>query len=97
MRNYVGRLTEEKGLPVKKIILYGSQIKGTKRKDSDIDVCIISPKFKNTLKAIEFLLIQRKREEVMAGLEPVGFSEKDFKEGSSLIEEIKKTGVEIKI
>jgi hypothetical protein len=31
----------------------------------------------------------------MAGLEPIGFTEKDFREGSSLIEEIKKTGVEI--
>jgi len=31
----------------------------------------------------------------MAGLEPVGFSAKSFREGSSLIKEIKETGVEI--
>jgi len=32
----------------------------------------------------------------MIGLEPIGFSGKDFKEGSSLIQEIKKTGVAVK-
>ena len=96
VRNYVERLIREEKLPVKKVILYGSRAKGTQGKNSDIDICIISPKFKDVLKAIEFLLIQRKKEEVMAGLEPVGFSEKDFKEGSSLIEEIKRTGVVVK-
>jgi len=34
--------------------------------------------FKDTLSAIEFLLLRRKRQEVMVGLEPIGFSEKDF-------------------
>jgi len=97
VRNYIERLAEEKELPIKKVILYGSRAKGSQKKDSDIDVCIISPKFKDAFGAIGFLLMRRNREEVMAGLEPVGFSEKDFKEGSSLIEEIKKTGVEIKI
>ena len=96
VRNYIERLAEEKELPIKKVILYGSRAKGNQKKDSDIDVCIISPKFKDAFSAIEFLLIRRNREEVVAGLEPVGFSEKDFKESSSLIEEIKKTGVEIK-
>lgn len=94
--NYIERLSKEEKLPVKKVFLYGSQTKRTQRKDSDIDVCIISPKFKNALRAIEFLLTQRKKDEVMAGLEPVGFSERDFKEGGVLIEEIKKTGIEIK-
>lgn len=96
VRNYIKRLTREEKLPVKKVILYGSRVKGTQRRDSDIDICIISPKFKDSLKALEFLWQKREDQEVMAGLEPVGFSEKDFKEGSTLIEEIKKTGIVIK-
>ena len=79
VRNYIERLAKEKELPIKKVILYGSRAKGNQKKDSDIDLCIISPKFKDALNAIEFLLLQRNRQEVMVGLEPVGFSEKDFK------------------
>jgi len=40
-------------------------------------------------------LQKRNDEEVAAGLEPIGFTRKDFDEGGILIEEIKKTGVEL--
>lgn len=39
------QLLEEKNIPVQKIILFGSQAKGTAKSDSDIDLCIVSPKF----------------------------------------------------
>jgi len=94
-KKYVERLKREEKLPVEQVILFGSQVKGKTHKWSDIDVCIISPKFRNPIRAIEFLLIKRGKEEVMAGLEPVGFTKKDFEEGGSLIQEIKKTGVVI--
>jgi len=93
VQNYIERLSEEEKILIKKVIIFGSHAKGKTHKWSDIDVCILSPDFQDSLKAMELLLIKRKREEVIAGLEPVGFTEKDFKDGSSLIEEIKKTGV----
>lgn len=96
IKDYTCRLKEKKKLPIKKVIIFGSYAKGRAGKWSDIDVCIISPRFKDPFAAIEFLLKQRERKEVIAGLEPVGFSGKDFREGSSLIQEIKKTGVEVK-
>jgi len=95
VRNYTQRLSEQEKLPIKRVIVFGSQVRGNAHKWSDIDVCIISPKFKNMIEAIGFLLTKRNREEVLAGLEPIGFTEKDFKESSCLIEEIKKTGVEL--
>lgn len=95
VRGYVKRLSEEEKLPIDRVIIFGSQVKGNSHRFSDIDVCIISPKFKDNLRAIEFLLTQRKKEEVRAGLEPVGFSKKDFQKGNSLIQEIKRTGVEL--
>ena len=95
VRNYTKRLLEQEKLPIKRVIVFGSQTKGRTHKWSDIDVCIVSPKFKSMLEAIEFLLTKRNRKEVLAGLAPIGFTEKDFKESSSLIEEIKKTGVEL--
>ena len=90
VRCYGKRLSDEEKLPVDKVIIFGSQAKGKAHKWSDIDVCIISPKFKDFMKTMAFLFQKRKDNEVMGGLEPVGFSKKDFEEGSSLIQEIKK-------
>lgn len=96
INNYILRLTDSEKIPIKKVIVFGSQVKGTKRKWSDIDVCLISSAFVNPMETMQFLLAKREKEEVLAGLEPIGFTPKDFKEGGSLIEEIKKTGVELK-
>lgn len=98
VQNYTQRLSREDKLPINRVIIFGSKAKGNSHshKWSDIDVCIVSSRFKDTIKALEFLWARRKREEVMAGLEPVGFSLEDFQKGSSLIREIKKTGVVIK-
>jgi len=95
VRNYRDRIERETQTPVEQVILYGSWAKGTPRKWSDIDVCMISPKFRDPLAAIMFLLQQRSKEEVLAGIEPVGFTPQDFEEGSSLINEIKRTGVDL--
>jgi len=96
VKDYAKRLADEERLRVEKVVIYGSYARGKARRWSDIDVCIISPRFKNPFEAIGFLLTRRTKKEVMAGLEPIGFTKKDFREGSSLIEEIKRTGVEIK-
>ena len=93
VKDYIERITKEDKVPVNKVIVFGSQAKGDFRKDSDIDVCIVSPRFGNRLEAMRFLWSKRIRKEILNGLEPIGFSPKDFKEGSSLIDEIKKTGV----
>ena len=96
VQNYVQRLSDEEKLPIERVIIFGSRSNGKVHKWSDIDVCIVSPRFRDAIRAVEFLLTKRKTKEVMAGLEPVGFSGKDFDEGSIFIEEIKK-GEEIKI
>jgi len=96
IQGYIRRLAVEDKLPIDRVILFGSQVKGNTHKWSDIDICIISPKFKDTFNALQFLWTRRNKQEVMIGLEPIGFSGKDFKEGSSLIQEIKKTGVAVK-
>ena len=83
------------GLPIAGVYVFGSYAKGTPRKWSDIDVAVISPKFKNTWNAITYL-----RKKVPYGLgwsiEPLGFSPKDFSNKySTLISEIKKYGVKV--
>ncbi len=96
VKDYVADLKQDK-LPINKVIVFGSYAKGSAHKWSDIDVCIISPKFNDSWKALQYLWLKRTKNDAPSTIEPVGFSPKDFKEGSSLINEIKKYGVEIKI
>ncbi len=92
---YVANLRKGR-LSIKKVILFGSYAKGKQHKWSDIDLCVISPRFKNTFSAMQYLWLKRLNDYGHT-IQPVGFSPKDYQEGSSLINEIKKTGVEIKI
>ena len=85
-------------LPIKKVILFGSYAKGKQREWSDIDVCVISPKFQNSWKALEYLWSKREIFDMKYTIEPIGFSPRDFNDKySSLIHEIKTTGIEIPI
>ena len=96
IKEYIEALHEDK-LPIKKVILFGSYAKGTQHKWSDIDLCIISPKFKDFFEAMQYLWLKRVSDKGLT-IEPVGFSPKDFKdEYDSLVDEIKNTGVEIPV
>lgn len=95
VRAYRSRLTRNNRTPIKRTILFGSYARHQATRWSDIDVCFISPHFKDPLDAISFLLHKRNDEEVRAGLEPVGFTPADFREGGSFIDEIKRTGVDV--
>ncbi len=91
------RLLEKDGLPVAKILLYGSYARGTSRKDSDIDVCVVSPSFgKDYLKERFYLF--HKAPEIDARIEPVGFSLKAYKTNrvSPLLHQIRKEAIEVK-
>ncbi|MEA1937074.1 MAG: nucleotidyltransferase domain-containing protein [Patescibacteria group bacterium] len=93
---YIEALKKNK-LPLKKVILFGSYAKGTQHQWSDIDLCIVSPKFKNTFDATQYLWSKRKISDVKYAIEPIGFSPRDFKDNTSITFEIKKTGIEIPI
>ncbi len=78
-----------------KAYLYGSYAKGKARKDSDIDVAIISPDFSgnryfDSLKIIPF------RRKIDNRIEPVTFKPEDFEETDPLASEIKSNGIELK-
>ena len=91
-----GRLKKQ-GVPVEKLIVFGSYARGKARKESDVDVCVVSSKFgKDTVDELQFLLKQSWR--VDARIEPYPASPKEFKKAASpLFFEIKKFGQEIKI
>jgi uncharacterized protein len=84
---------------VERVVLYGSYAQGIARKDSDIDIAIISKEFgKNPHQEGKFLF--RKLWEVdNSGISPIGYSPKEFSTQipSPLLSEIRKHGKEIKI
>jgi len=94
LSEYINVIKDE--IPVKKVIVFGSYAKGKASKRSDIDVCIVSPKFgKNPHEEGKFLF--RKLWQVKnANIDPVGYSPKDFETKkfiSPLLYEIKKHGL----
>ncbi len=97
VKDYADRLSKQDKLPIDKVIIFGSYAKGKTRQWSDIDVCIISPRFQDSFSALNYLWRRRNDEEVRRGLEPVGFSKKDFQRGNALIREIARTGIEVKL
>ncbi len=97
VKDYADRLSKQDKLPIDKVIIFGSYAKGKTCQWSDIDVCIISPEFRDSIRSLDYLWRRRSDEEVRRGLEPVGFSKKDFKKGNALIREITRTGIEVKL
>jgi len=86
---------KQDGVPISRMYLFGSYAKGNAHKWSDIDICVVSPKFGKEIKD-PFMYMWMKQSELNDfELEPIGFTPKDFREGDSLIAEIKKHGIRI--
>lgn len=66
------------GINVEKVILYGSYAKGTFRKDSDIDLAVISEDFKelNLRERLEILGLAAGR--VFEPIEALGYTQKEI-------------------
>lgn len=92
--NYVD-LLKEKNFPFDKVFLFGSYALGKANKDSDIDLCVISSKFKDPFSAMQYLWGIKRLEDTK--IEPVGYNPKDFIDEDPLVYEIKNTGIEIPV
>lgn len=91
------KIIEADKTPVNEVYVFGSYAKGKQHKWSDIDVCVISPKFKNSYDAL--LYLWRKRpDDLYLTIEPVGYSPKNFaSDPSPFVYEIKKHGIQIEV
>jgi len=47
LRNILENLFQEKGIDLNKVVVFGSWAKNTQKKDSDIDLIIVSKSFRN--------------------------------------------------
>ena len=92
--NTYAALIRNEGLPLEKIILFGSFSKGNQKEDSDIDIAVILKKFtedKFTTR-VKLLKLSRNFEDV---IEPHPFILQDFNDSDPFALEIIKTGIEI--
>jgi predicted nucleotidyltransferase len=94
IHEYIDAL-EKGGLPIERVFLFGSYAKGRTSQWSDIDVCVISSRFGKRVDPYEYLWTKRRRDDVLRGIEPVGFHPKDFIDEDPLAWEIKTTGIEV--
>ena len=86
---------KEKGLKVSKIILFGSQVRGTNTEESDVDILIISQDFcgkrARSTKDAEIMTLKK----FMMPLDIVSLTSEEFERGTSLIFEYAKRGKEM--
>lgn len=94
IKNYTDLLQKD-GWPIQKVILFGSYAKGNANQYSDIDICLVSPKFgKDYIEETQYL--HKKIWQTDSRLEPVAFNPRDFAEDENpFVWEIKKTGIRI--
>jgi len=81
------------GIPLTAVYLFGSHAAGRAHKESDIDVCVVSPRFRSRWAARRYLWNARRPIDVR--IEPVGYPPRDFVNEDPLVWEIKRTGIKI--
>lgn len=92
---YLDYLETEYKLPIKSAYLFGSFATGKTREWSDIDVCIVSPKFKR-VDPLVYLWTKRRSTDIRRGIEPIGIHPDDFVEENPIAYQVKKFGVLLK-
>ena len=89
------KILQTEKLPIQAFYIFGSYAKGTQHKWSDIDICVVSPKFKDSWHGLNYLM-----DRVPAGsswlIEPHGLNPKEFNNKySTLATEVKEHGIKI--
>ena len=93
------RNLESLGISIQKVIIFGSQAKGDFRKDSDIDIAIISKDFEKMGLWDRAKYLGRAARDIPYPIEALGFSPSQLKaaEQGTILDEITRSGVEVKI
>src|SRR4030042_5261983 len=97
IKEFVKALRQE-GIPVDRVILYGSYAKGKVGPDSDIDVAVISRNFGKD-RVEEGMTLFRIAGKIDPRLEPIPISSESYQKDTwvPLIYEIKEKGIELEL
>lgn len=93
------RISEKEGVSINKAFVFGSYAKNKVNKYSDLDLCFISPNFKDRIKSSARLrtIIHFSCPEINTPLDIITYNPKDFIKTIPLVHEIKEHGKEIKL
>lgn len=92
---FINRLKADK-LPIDSVWIFGSYAKGKPHPWSDVDVCVVSPRFTDTWEALQYLW-QKRNFDPQYTIEPIGFSPQEFADATSLTQEIKQHGIKLSV
>ncbi|HZK37756.1 MAG TPA: nucleotidyltransferase domain-containing protein [Clostridia bacterium] len=94
IEDYLKELSSE--IKIDKVILFGSYAKGNHGIDSDIDLAIFSDSFKDMdrIESIKYLL-KKARKFRGVDLQPISFTNEDYKERLGIVDDVLKTGIEL--
>jgi predicted nucleotidyltransferase len=95
VKRYIAELERNK-IPIRKAIIFGSYAKEDAKKESDIDVALVSEAFSGDRFEDRRKIIPLRRE-IDNRIEPLPFRPEDFEHGGILAEEIRKTGVVVSL
>ena len=85
----------QKVLPVEQVILFGSQVKGTAKSYSDIDICVVSPIFGKD-RHDERVMLSQFVDNIDLRLEPHPLHPSDFQDKwDTLAQEVRRTGISV--
>jgi predicted nucleotidyltransferase len=82
VRSYL-RAVDESGIPVSFGVVFGSQARGTATDESDIDLCVVSPKFDGPRDRHNLSQLWRLTARNFHHVEPIPVGEKEWKEDDS--------------
>ena len=93
------RNLESLGISIQKVIIFGSQAKGDFRKDSDIDIAVISRDFEKMGLWDRAKYLGRAARDIPYPIEALGFSPSQLRaaEEGTILDEITRSVVEVKI
>ena len=93
----VNKIAKKDKMPISNVFIFGSYATNKANKNSDLDLCFVSPKFKNAIEAEAYLRTEIYFLDPKIGvpIDVVAYNKKDFKGDIQLVHEIKKTGIEI--
>ncbi len=80
------------GMRIRRAYLFGSYAKGHPRRDSDIDLAIVSRDLSGDW-LDDFCYLTRIADDIDARMEVIPFLPQDFRDGNPLVWEIKTTGI----
>lgn len=89
---YIGRLLRN-GLPIDRLIIFGSHAKGTAKPWSDVDLCVVSKRFGGNRHTDRVWLMKFRDRETL-DIEPHPYNPKDLEDKwDPLANEIRKYGI----